>query len=191
MILLYQYRALERLFSSHKYLSLIALFYLYDLILSSLIIPLNFYTGKILINNVATGPTVILFALLVHYREHIPVIYKFEIYGHGDNKIVLTDQFLVHLLSFQIAISQGWKSVTAAFIGWILGALIVRGILPGKTWRIPFWKRIEEHFNKPSAVDRIINETAREETPNSADEIDENAVETRPLTSQFLDTFRR
>lgn len=190
IVLLYQFRALERLFSSHKYLSLISLCFIYNLIIDSLIIPINFYSNSTILNNVCTGPTAIIFALLVHYREHIPVIYKFEVYGGGDNKIIITDQFLLNLLSFQLAVSQGVKSLFSAIIGWILGAFIIRGLLPGKAWRLPFWKSIESYFNRPNPVDRIINETNREISPNPNESNNEENTETRPLTSQFLDTFR-
>ncbi|ONH69620.1 hypothetical protein BON22_0673 [Cyberlindnera fabianii] len=74
-----------------------------------------------------------------------------------------------------------------AFIGWVLGDLISREFLPGKGWRIPLWKRFTESTTPTGSI--------REDTPVLAnirqEEEDEAATETRPLASQFLDTFRR
>lgn len=183
LVLLYQFRSLERLYSSHKYLSNIIVIYLYILIITSLTIAFNFYTGFQWINSMASGPTAIIFALLFQYTEYIPVMYKFEIYGTSSNKLVLSDQSFMYLLSFQLAISQGWRSLGAATLGWCIGSLVSRGVIPGKSWRIPFWKAIAK---KRAAY--------REETPiptNNDAGTDDDATETRPLSTQFLDTFRR
>lgn len=152
------------------------------------IIPLKFYAGVPWFNKISSGPTGILFGLLAHYREHIPVVYKFEIYGTADNMIVLTDQFLVYLLGFQLAITQGWASVGHALLGWLTGDLVLRGVLPGKSWRIPLWKRISAPKRGLTTADAFatqLNEDEEQETNR------ENTPETRTLTSQFLDTFRR
>lgn len=183
LVLLYQFRSLERLYSSHKYLSNIIVTYLYILLITALIIALNFYLGIQWINSMASGPTGIIFALLFQFKEYIPVMYKFEVYGSGTNKIVLTDQAFIYLLSFQLAISQGWRGVGAALLGWVIGALLSRGVIPGKNWRVPFWKAFASK-----------SRSSREETPvpnGENAEADEEATETRPLSTQFLDTFRR
>lgn len=185
VVLLYQFRSLERLYSSHKYLSTIIVTYLYVLIITSLNIAFNFYLGIQWINAMASGPTAILFALLFQYSEYVPVMYKFEIYGTSSNKLVLSEQSFLYLLSFQLAISQGLKSVGAATLGWCIGALVCRGMIPGKGWRIPFWKAIA----KKQAAYRAETPVPVSGDPNNNN--DEDATETRPLSTQFLDTFRR
>jgi len=181
LVLLYQLRSLERLYSSHKYLSIILMIYLYVVLFTSIMIMIDFYSGIKVVNSMSSGPTAIIFALLFQYREYIPVMYKFEVYGSSNNKVVLTDHAFIYLISFQLAISQGISSIGSSFLGWIIGALITRGLIFGKNWRIPFWKYIVEV------------KKAREVTPPIAgnDNTDEDATETRPLTTQFLDTFRR
>jgi hypothetical protein len=183
-VILYQYRNLERLYGARKYVSLIAVVYCYTLVTICLLASINFYSGITFLNGVSSGPSAILFALLANYREFIPVIYRFEVYATEQKKIVLTNQFLIFLLSFQLSVSQGLRSMSMALLGWVLGDLISRGVVPGKNWRIPYWNRLMEK---------------REETPlpladadADADEDEEQtATETRPLASQFLDTFRR
>lgn len=183
LVLLYQFRSLERLYSPHKYLSNIIVIYIYILLITALIISLNFYLGIQWINSMASGPTGIIFALLFQFNEYIPVMYRFEVYGSGTNKLVLTDQAFMYLLSFHLAISQGWKSIGAAVLGWIVGAMVSRGLIPGKNWRVPFWNAFVSK-----------SRSSRDETPvpnGENAEADEEATETRPLSTQFLDTFRR
>lgn len=181
-LLLYQFRNLERLFGSRKYLSLIVIIYLYTLLTVSLLAAIKFYTDITWLNAVSSGPTSVMFALLANHREYIPVVYRFELYGPGQAKIVLTDQFLVFLLSFQLSVAQGINSVCMGSLGWILGDLVSRGLIPGKLWRIPYWAQKERREETPVPL---------AEVEAAEDEEERAATETRPLASQFLDTFRR
>lgn len=192
-VLLYQFRPLERLYSSYKYLSIILVLWLYNLILTTLWMSLKFYTGITWFNEVSSGPTAVIFGLLFQFKEFIPVIYKFELVN-STSKLVLTDQFFIYILSFQLLVSQGWKSILSGIFGYLISDLVIRLILPGKNWRLVLLKQL---FQKSSVTGTGDNDNTADITSDgagasaTADDDDDEATETRPLSTQFLDTFRR
>ncbi|CCH41978.1 UBA domain-containing protein [Wickerhamomyces ciferrii] len=198
IVLLYQFRSLERLFGSHKFISIIIVLYGYIIFITSIIATLNFYTGLKWINFMSSGPTGIILGIFFHFKEFIPIMYKFEIYGIGNNKLILNDHAFIHLIIFQLSISQGWKSIGSGLLGWIIGGLVCRGVIPGKQWKLPFWNSIQFkrsnptnlRSNSPPIDPQNLGNTEQNNSDNNNID-DDDATETRPLASQFLDTFRR
>lgn len=184
VIVFYLLRDLERLFGTPKYLGVIMATYSYTLLLIALLASVKFYTGMQWLNSVSSGPTTVIFALLANYRDYIPVMYKFEIAITEERKITLTDHFLIYILCFHLSVSQGLGTLALALLGWILGDLISRGVIPGKHWRLP--NRLNRLLNDRESTPVLIAEVEAAE-----EEAEQAATETRPLTSQFLDTFRR
>lgn len=206
VIILYQHRALERFFSSYKYVSLLLVIWVYNVIVTLLLVILDFYFQGffIPINRFPSGPFGVMTAIYAIYKNYIPVTYTFDIYLSEDRRITLNDQIVLNLLTLQLIISQGWCSIFMGFTGYVIGVLLTNGILPGKNWRIPFYGFITGSLFSPKVQNRPTNSTGnnsinnRSGTSNDEDEEatqdrdeGEDPAETRPLTSQFLDTFRR
>ncbi|KAH3673754.1 hypothetical protein WICPIJ_009665 [Wickerhamomyces pijperi] len=217
VVLLYQFRAVERFISSYRYLSMITVFWCYNSLLITLLIGTDLYLNRlglfIPVDKFPSGPFAIITGLYAIYKAYIPVTYTFDIYHTENYKITLNDQILVNLLTLQLTLSQGWCSIWTGFMGYTVAWLVINGVLPGLKWRIPFYKDLSALLlNKTTSTEgaqtvALSNGAAdsttfanRAVSPNDEDDDrnnimnrdeDEDPAETRPLASQFLDTFRR
>ncbi len=183
-LLFYNYRVLERMMGSNKYLSYILVCFGYTILVTfgvMIISELIPFTPSF---SVPAGSTSILFALLVQYYDLVPVVYRFEVLGiHPSSKITLTDRIFIFLVSFQLATTHLFRSIVSAWIGWAIGILVTRDVIPGKDWRIPYWKQ-------------LVGRAPRNPPQRPADESippqqNEEAAANRWFGRDFLDTFRR
>lgn len=193
-IVLYLLRDLERLYGSARYASVVVVTMCYVMLLLTLLATAQFLTGvSHYLNECASGPTAIVFSLLAHHTEHVPPMYRFELRGPtaaGADALpltlTLTDHFALFVIALQLALSQGLRSVAMAAVGWLIGDLLVRSVLPGKHWRLPFWHTLSEKQRDSTPLPVLQADADAAEAEAEAE-----ATETRPLASQFLDTFRR
>lgn len=170
VLIWYNFRHLERLFGSQKYLDVISLIWLYT---TSIIAGLNIIMNTLLPkeglghiwNRLPSGPLPITLALFHFYKQYTPKIYQFQIllfappklWGKGHNNsslgasqgdgespnrkrimLTLTDQFLVDALIVLLVLNQGLVGILCAFISWIIGIFIEKGLFPGmSSWKLP------------------------------------------------------
>ncbi|KAH3679900.1 hypothetical protein WICMUC_000643 [Wickerhamomyces mucosus] len=196
VILLYQFRALERLYSSHKYLSILIVLFLYNLLFVSIIMVLNVCIPGVswVLGTFPSGPFGLIVSLFVIYKNFIPVTYNFEIYSNKTTKIILNDQFVIYLLIFHLCASQGWSSIRNGIYGHTIGWLVFNDILPGRNWRVPLYRYLNRKID-PNSFNNEVHTPSFENPESTGDanfeaDDDDDPAETRPLARQFLDTFR-
>lgn len=123
----------------------------------------------------------------------------------------LTDHFQLHVLYTIFLFNNGLTSLIPGLIGLFIGRLYVSDLLPGKQWLIPvslFQFTMNPINNVARAVDTIrswfsgyhsieepveqVNEQVDDDNEFEEEGLSEIRAETpvRPLTSQFLNTFR-
>lgn len=144
-IFFYNMRVLERLFGSRKYLSFIVLILVFSIIavpLTNLVAShfpiLSSILYKAASSYIPPGPTAIVFAVLVLYKELIPSVYRFQITPVSSPfTLVVSDKFFVYLTVADLFLLGIPGSLSPAIVGWVLGNLIYFEVIPGKNWRIP------------------------------------------------------
>lgn len=148
---LYNLRTIERLWGSRKFLS----FILSTAAYTTLLPPLALMTLHVLslgrINTLPSGPTALVFALLVQYHAAVPYSYKYNISwpsptsssstssnAASSSAVILTSKATTYLLPLQLALSSLPGSAIAATTGWLVGYAYRLDLLPGAaTWRVP------------------------------------------------------
>ncbi|KAF2860634.1 hypothetical protein K470DRAFT_246881 [Piedraia hortae CBS 480.64] len=149
----YHLRVIERLWGSRKFASFILTTFPYTtllppLLLAAVIRPLS--GGWI--NAIPSGPTPLIFALLVQYHAAVPYVYKYRLSGSlpapsdpassqtREYGLTLTSKCTSYILPLQLALTQLPGSALTAAVGWIIGLSYRRDLLPGAaTWRLPSW----------------------------------------------------
>ncbi|ODQ78920.1 hypothetical protein BABINDRAFT_172173 [Babjeviella inositovora NRRL Y-12698] len=186
VLLWYNFKVLERLYGSHKYLTVIFLAFVWNAVLVAALFFLNQilvqFTGWSWFNTVASGPLAILFSLLAIYYSKVPVSYLFEVQltpqdnpSHVPKKLLLSDKSFVYVLTLQMFVNNGWHSMVPCLVGLVTGCAIVNDFLPGQNrWRIPL---------RAVSVPEALTEPEEEEEEDAAEPV-------RPLTTQLLNTFR-
>ncbi|GAV52239.1 hypothetical protein ZYGR_0AG02300 [Zygosaccharomyces rouxii] len=219
VLIWYQFRNLERLMGSLKYISVISLVLIYT---TACVAGLNCLVNRILPwkiwNSLTTGCLPVALALFHFYKEYTPQVYEFEVlltqpWSQKNNrkqyKWVLNDQFLVNALIAILLLNQGVEGIICGFISWICGVFLDKGLLPGMDrWRLPLLQHfllpkntnndqgIYENPGSETSEELLIRRDDREESPGANDGTlppdDENANDepARPLGVQFLETFR-
>lgn len=219
VLIWYQFRNLERLMGSLKYISVISLVLIYTTVF---VAGLNCLINSILPwkiwNSLTTGCLPVVLALFHFYKEYTPQVYEFEVLltqpwlqkNHRNQyKWALNDQFLVNALIAILILNQGVEGMICGFISWICGVFLDKGLLPGMDrWRLPLLRRylfpkntdnnqgIYENPGSETSEELLIRRDDREGSPGSNDGAlpldDENANDepARPLGVQFLETFR-
>lgn len=87
------------------------------------------------------GPTSLVFATLVLYKEIIPPVFKFQITPISSPfTLILSDKVFVYFIAADLLLLGLPGSLNPALVGWVLGNLIHLELIPGKNWRIPFIK---------------------------------------------------
>ncbi|AMD19078.1 HBR177Wp [Eremothecium sinecaudum] len=198
MLIWYQFRQLERLFGSKKYVNLILLCWIYNTItLTVLNIALNM-VPLVHWNRFSSGALPILLSLFHFYKEYTPTVYEFEVLlaqpfkPSKEVKWTLSDQFLINSLVFLSMLNQGWAGFGIGFSGWICGIFLDKGLLPGKdTVALPIWRDSWNRSASTVSSSLRATTTSTEDTNGNVD-LDEQPDEpARPLAVQLLDTFRR
>lgn len=219
VLIWYQFRNLERLMGSLKYISVVSLALMYTTVcLAGLNCLINRLLPWNLWNSMTAGCLPLVLALFHFYKEYTPQVYEFEVlltqpWSRKDNrrqyKWVLNDQFLVNALVAILLVNQGIEGLICGFISWICGVFLDKGLLPGmECWRIPLVQRLllpKESYHPHGIYENSAGESSEEllnrrddaeESPTADDGAlspdDENANDepVRPLGVQFLDTFR-
>lgn len=216
ILLWYQFRNLERIMGSYKYISVLSLALVYTtLCLTGLNILLNSLLPWKWFNSLCTGPLPLMLAIFHFYKEYTPQIYEFDVLltqpwtrsaNKKQHKWKLNDQFLVNALVIILMLNQGLSGIGCGFISWLCGIFMDRGLFPGvDRWRLPFIKKYlaSTGANDNSSIDGILDDVDRDRDTdtdaaggNGSESLtvdDENANDepARPLGVQFLDTFRR
>ncbi|CAG80445.1 hypothetical protein B0I72DRAFT_88994 [Yarrowia lipolytica] len=178
---LYNLRIVERLLGSRQFLSYVLVVLMYTSIFVPLISAFIGILPFVSIPYIPSGPTALIFSLLVQYRELVPVAYKFKFLlsstSDSVTEVTLTDKIFLSLCVLQLTWTKYWGSIIIAFTGWTVGVLLDLEILPGKGWRVPLFFR----FDSRREAERIEAVSEEEETDTAFQ---------RPLTRQIIDTFR-
>lgn len=163
VLLWYQYRHIERLMGSVKYLSALVLLLVYQgIAVTVLHLVYNRMFGSMFCwNQLVSGFYGIVLAMFHFYKQYTPVVYEFDIVvgaplwsqlfhkkmlpRSGDSnkvlKLRLNDQFMINAFVIILIINQGLSGLAQGFIGWLSGIFLDLGIIPGlETWRIPYAK---------------------------------------------------
>ncbi|AAS52890.1 AER209Wp [Eremothecium gossypii ATCC 10895] len=197
----YEFRQLERLFGSRRYVNMLALCWVYNTLTLWLsnkminVLPLVHW------NRFSSGPLAICMSLFHFYKEYTPRVYEFDVLlaqplpsdRSKQLEWTLSDQFLINGLVLLLMLNQGLVGFLIGLIGWICGLCIDKGLLPGKDFfNLPLWPTAWSH-TPSTAPDSLRASTAAPEgdvfdEAESEEQLDEPA---RPLGVQFLDTFRR
>lgn len=180
---LYNFRIVERLLGSRQFLSYIIVVLTYTTILVPLICVTIGFLPFLSTPYIPTGPTALVFALLVQYRELVPVAYKFKFLlaatTDSTSEVTLTDKIFLSLVALQLTWTAYWGSFVVAFTGWIVGVMLEIEILPGKGWRVPLYRFL--YIDNRREAERIEAVIEEEETDTAFQ---------RPITRQIIDTFR-
>lgn len=129
-LLLYSFRALERLFGSKKF----AGFAVFLLLSSSLVQLAILFSSKDTISSFLPGPYALVFGLFCNYVMDVPRMWRFRVLG-----FVISDKTLIYLMGLQMFFSQGYKSIYPSVIGLVLGVLVNSPYLPFRKFRLPSW----------------------------------------------------
>jgi hypothetical protein len=152
-VLIYQFRVLERLWGSRKFLSFCAVVFWVNLLLTPVLLvflklgTLGWY------NYLPAGCTGVVFALLAAWADEVPRIYRYKVATGGsavassagqdghESGVMLSDKSTTYLLAAQLALSQFPYSLLPAATGWAVGTAWVGELLPGRLgrWRVPAW----------------------------------------------------
>ncbi|ODQ66701.1 hypothetical protein NADFUDRAFT_82444 [Nadsonia fulvescens var. elongata DSM 6958] len=203
-LLVYNFRVLERLMGSRKYLSHILIIYVFTSIAVPSFLQILSFSWSFLpgFNSdpkapswflLAPGPTAVVFALLVWYYHIIPIVYKFKVSpSHGSQwkKTEFSDKLFVYILVFNVAfqgpgLSSIIASLVSSLIGWIFGILLYTEAIPGRGWRIPLYN--------PGGTRAVSSgsfgiDAHRSDSPS--ENMDENDIPAQPLASQLFQPFR-
>lgn len=155
ILIWYQLRNLERVMGSFKYISVIALTYIYTTILiSSLNLLVNWTIPWTIWNRYPTGTLPVVLALFHFYKEYTPQVYEFNVLltqplfssedkGNKQMELKLNDQFLLNSLCFLLCLNQGLVGIICGFVSWLCGVFMEKGLLPGvDTFRLPFINKL-------------------------------------------------
>lgn len=219
VLLWYQYRHIERLMGSVKYLSVFFLLLVYQgIVVTVLHLIYNRMFGNVLCwNYLVSGFYGIVLAMFHFYKQYTPIVYEFDVvvgaplWSHlfhkklvpgASNtealKLRFNDQFMVNLFAIILVVNQGPWGVIQGFTGWLSGMFLDIGVLPGlERWRVPYGESLF------GTVDRL--HSSSERTNNSHDQGDNGRATTemedendepgdepaRPLATQLMDAFRR
>lgn len=119
---------IERQFGSVKFAS-------FALVSTILAITLEFLSlllfQRVGLNNIAMGPSALIFAMLYQYSRIVPSAYNFRMFG-----VPLTNKSLVYLLALQMAISRLPSSAAVALIGVFTGQIYRSDLANLKAYRI-------------------------------------------------------
>ncbi|CCE65629.1 hypothetical protein TPHA_0M00540 [Tetrapisispora phaffii CBS 4417] len=211
----YNFRQIERLMGSYKYLSVISLCWMYTtLILSGSAVILNVVFPWSVWQNFPSGSLPLVLTLFHFYKQYTPQIYEFEfvfplpwqlqpptdsditgsqyqsLSGKKTFKWKLTDQFYIEFLIVLLVLSQGFAGIVCGFISWIIGVLLDGGLLPGmKVWRLPLFLFSSDNIQTHNVNDiRNQLQNSTEGTADANENLDD--VPPRSLGRQFIDTFR-
>jgi membrane associated rhomboid family serine protease len=213
-LLLYQFRVLERLWGSRKFISFLCV----SAIWTGLLAPALLSTVVRLVswgrwNYLPGGMTGLVFAALAAWGEEVPRLYRYKIVtgspdprsGSNDTPgVILSDKTTTYVMAAQLALSQFPYSLLAASVGWIVGLAWDGDLLPGRmnAWRIPRW--LLGDFGVKSAAERECYEGLRrrlEEEGGRSDGMRASGVDgiidavdgearRRPMMRQVADYFR-
>ncbi|KAL3233035.1 hypothetical protein RNJ44_04951 [Nakaseomyces bracarensis] len=161
VLLWYQYRHIERLMGSVKYLSALVLLLVYQGIVVTVLHQVyNRMFGDVFQwNQLVSGFYGLVLAIVHFYKQYTPVVYEFDVVlgaplwsyllhkkltssSEESNKVMklrFNDQFMVNAFVLILIINQGPWGLVQGFVGWLSGMFLDIGILPGlESWRIPY-----------------------------------------------------
>ncbi|EEA20325.1 hypothetical protein TMatcc_000311 [Talaromyces marneffei ATCC 18224] len=176
-MLAYHMRVVERIWGSRKLATFILTVLPYTTIITPLLLALVLHPLSLgTLNYLPSGPTAVMFALLVQYHDSIPHTFKYRISttggstghqttttsqneGNTNNSskrsltILLSDKSTTYLIAAQLALSQFPASLLPAFVGWAVGTAWRADILPGsRNWRVPAWIVGEKESRRPAGT---------------------------------------
>ncbi|KAH3660541.1 hypothetical protein OGAPHI_007127 [Ogataea philodendri] len=200
-LIVFSFKNLERVFGSIKYLRIVCLLFLYNMVAITLL-TWSAYTLLGINIFVPAGPFGMVFGLLYAHWKYTPILYKFELNFGGlikirssneDFKLVFTNDFLTSLLAFQLLISEGLiSSVIVSVVGYFIGSLLFNGLLPGLNARISLMELVYNKITAKKSRTTTTRERTTVDEDEQADQSDEREdTPARTLSAQILDTFRR
>jgi len=139
LLLLYQFRILERQRSSSKYICYIITISVLSSTLETLYIII---TNSLNIKSIIpSGPYALIASTLYLFYKTVPVSFTMKILG-----INFSDKFFSYLLAFQLYFSESKNTLPSLIIGLLSGILYNTNVLGMKSWRFP--KFIRNFFKK-------------------------------------------
>ncbi|CAB4257216.1 similar to Saccharomyces cerevisiae YOL073C Putative protein of unknown function [Maudiozyma barnettii] len=213
LLLWYDYRHVERLFGSYKYINVILLTLIYTTgILSLLNVAVNVLFPAIIWNKLPTGTLPTVLALFHFYKQYTPQLYEVNLslsqpwFGKSSNssfRWTINNQVFLNITIILLLLNQGLVGIGCGLICWIIGIFMEKGLLPGvDNWRLPFLRHVS-HLDTPlsgSSRYRMIQSQQQTTELDALNGIqgenvhpDDEAPDEpeRSLGVQFLDTFRR
>lgn len=219
MIVFWYYKTLERFYGSEKYLTLVIILFIYNALITSVIILILQILQNMLVkqftninwqlgNQIASGPLGLLSSFYICYSTYIPVNYLFEI-ELRNSKFTFTNHFPLQLIFLLLFINNGINSIFPMVLGLIYGKFLINDLLILPKFRLP--EVIYNLFTQPSKVfasfpstiayqpisqseNPIVIEDQENDDDDDDDEQADNQIRAetpvRPLTGQFIDTFR-
>ncbi|ORX41635.1 hypothetical protein BCR36DRAFT_338969 [Piromyces finnis] len=139
LLLLYQFRILERQRGSSKYMCyIISVGVLSSTLETIYVIVAHALNMKAVI---PSGPYALIASTLFLFFRNVPVSYSMKILG-----INFSDKFFVYLLAFQLYLSESISTLPSFIIGIVSGILYEANVLGLKKWRFP--KAIQSFVKK-------------------------------------------
>lgn len=128
LLLIYQFRILERLYGTFRFVSFLTLIHA----LSTTALSILIFSGKVRYQDVAPGPFPIVFGLLAAYGRSVPAVYKLSL----SRKLELSNHAIVILLALQLAFLKWTRSLLPSAVGLSAG-LLVQSVGALSRWRYP------------------------------------------------------
>lgn len=196
----FYFKNLERFYGSRKYLLIISVVYVANMIAVFLtmclgqvaihtvayilrgfispLIPAGGPIGPTMFNSVTPGPLAMLSLLYVLYGKYIPVLYQFKIVLavpwrlHASKQLTLTNHFPIHIVFTMFVLNNGVSLIMPCVIGLVVGTCYTQGLLVGKGFVVPEWAF--QLFIDPL---RFLQPRPRARSPQTPQAARENPVE--------------
>jgi membrane associated rhomboid family serine protease len=170
VVLLYQFRVLERLWGSRKYGSFVVVSWVVCGVLTPALGVVTKIASLGWWGYIPPGVTGLVFSILGVWRAEVPALYAVKVVtgvgGHGggneqdeqdaervdETGLVLSDKATTYVLAAQLALSQFPYQLLPAFVGWLVGIAWREELLSMSMirWRIPGWMVGEDGSAKRS-----------------------------------------
>lgn len=186
VIFLRIFNDMERILGSYRFITILAMSFLYNIVLIFLNISIPYQTVGLNLR-VSSGPIGIIFTILSFYNDMIPTTYQFA-FNFGNYKFTFNDKVFVLIIATLLLTNQGYSSVIPSLNGWIIGKLILNDFLPAKNFQLNLVKRYVRNYKLKRRQIQIRQEPEDDEEDTTFN--NEGADPVRPLGVQFLDTFR-
>jgi hypothetical protein len=127
---------------SRKFLSLVIVMAVYSALVTPAVLYLLYLLPFGVFNSMSPGPTGALIGLTFFYYTLVPVVYRFQVTPMTNNGVEfdMSDKVFFYAVATQLALGNLSGSLVQSVIGWTVASLVQNELIPGKNWRVPFWR---------------------------------------------------